>query len=418
MSLKSVALAACLALAPLLVAPPARATDTIKPPNAAGPSATATAAAPSYAAASWFKLLPDVQDTWVVENVGADPWRAKARLKSPTGGKPKRVVVFYPRPSSAYDVAISTILDAFESRDMAAEFDAVNFRNDPAQGAALMRRIQAEGADLIIAMGSESAAYLHQHHRNGAIPIVTVCAKDPVSLGQMKDYESGSGAHIAYTSLNMPIEVQMAYLMELSPQLKNVSILVDAKNVSAVQTQAEPIAAKALAMGLNVIDGVIHDPNKAQEEVGRVVAAAVDQMRKSDPDLKRSVFIVTGSTSVFKEIATINQHSANVPVVSLIPEVVQAGDNSAAVSIGISFESNAQLAAGYAIEILQDPSKVLKLKVGIVSPPDIAINFRRVRAIGMKVPFSFFEAASFVYDYEGRLARARGQTVGKDAPQG
>jgi len=40
-----------------------------------------------------------------------------------------------------------------------------------------------------------------------------------------------------------------------------------------------------------------------------------------------------------------------------------------------------------------------------VSPPDIAISFLKAREIGLKVPFSFFETASFVYDYDGRAVR-------------
>ena len=31
----------------------------------------------------------------------------------------------------------------------------------------------------------------------GKLPVVTVCAKDPVQLGQMKDYDSGSGNNFA-----------------------------------------------------------------------------------------------------------------------------------------------------------------------------------------------------------------------------
>ena len=53
-----------------------------------------------------------------------------------------------------------------------------------------------------------------------------------------------------------------------------------------------------------------------------------------------------------------------------------------------------------------------ELRVGIVSPPDIAINFRKAREIGMKVPFSFFESASYIYDYEGRSVRSAGGVPG------
>jgi putative ABC transport system substrate-binding protein len=62
------------------------------------------------------------------------------------------------------------------------------------------------------------------------------------------------------------------------------------------------------------------------------------------------------------------------------------------------------LAAIYGAKIL-DGTKAGDLKVGLVSPPDIAISFKKTHEIGMRVPFSFFEIASFVYDYDGRPVR-------------
>jgi putative ABC transport system substrate-binding protein len=135
-------------------------------------------------------------------------------------------------------------------------------------------------------------------------------------------------------------------------------------------------------------------------------------MRKSDPLLEDSVFWITGSTAVFREIQTINEHSDRVPVLSLVPDVVKAGDDSAVMAIGITFDSNAQLAAFYGIDVLSGKVKAGDLKVGIVSPPDIAISWRKAREIGMDIPFSFFESASFVYDYEGKMVRYRGKLVG------
>jgi putative ABC transport system substrate-binding protein len=64
------------------------------------------------------------------------------------------------------------------------------------------------------------------------------------------------------------------------------------------------------------------------------------------------------------------------------------------------------------LQVLENPSRASQLRVGIVSPPDISINFRRTRAIGLKIPFSFLEAASFVFDHEGKAVRVRGQVVG------
>jgi hypothetical protein len=36
------------------------------------------------------------------------------------------------------------------------------------------------------------------------------------------------------------------------------------------------------------------------------------------------------------------------------------------------------------------------------------ISFLKAREIGMRVPFNFFETATFVYDYQGRPVRTTG----------
>jgi hypothetical protein len=76
--------------------------------------------------------------------------------------------------------------------------------------------------------------------------------------------------------------------------------------------------------------------------------------------------------------------------------------------VGISFESNARLAAAYAVAILDGRAKPGELKVGVVEPPDIAINFKKARAAGLKIPYAFFELAWYVYDAEGKAARVMG----------
>jgi putative ABC transport system substrate-binding protein len=197
----------------------------------------------------------------------------------------------------------------------------------------------------------------------------------------------------------------MAYVRELRPDLKNIAVLVDVKNVSAVQTQAKPIADYVSKNGGNVIWGSVQNPATARQELTKIIPDAVKAMQKTDPDLSKSLFWVTGSTSVFREIAVINQYAGRVPVVSVVPEIVTTGADTAVLAIGVGFESNASLAAIYGAKIL-DGAKAGDLKVGLVSPPDIAISFMKAHEIGMRVPFSFFEIASFVYDYDGRAVRS------------
>lgn len=361
---------------------------------------------------SWFKYGKEVTEAWQVSAVAGNPLQVTIRSKyAATKKPPRRIMVFYPRPSSAYDTAITRILRVFADKNINAEFTVVNFKKSDQRGKEALKLAASGKFELIFSMGSESTAWLYKNFRGGSIPVVSVCSKDPVQLGQMPGYDAGSGTNFAFTSLNMPVDAQMAYVFELKPNLKNIGVLVDSKNVSAVQTQAQPISEYARQRGIRVLSIAVQDPKKARAELAKLVPKAVAAMRKNDPSLNNSVFWITGSTSVFNEIATINANADRVPVLSVVPEVVKAGEDSAVLSVGISFQSNAHLAAIYGADVLARRAEAGELKVGVVSPPDIAINFRKAREIGLQIPFSFFESATFVYDYEGRIVRNNGKSV-------
>jgi putative ABC transport system substrate-binding protein len=354
----------------------------------------------------WFRYGSDIDAAWDVSGDAANPTQLSIRWKREHHPQPQaRILVLYPRQSSAYDIAMTKILRVFDAKELNAEFTVINFETNEARGNAAIELAEQRKVDLIFSMGSESTAWLYKRYRGGAIPVVSVCSKDPVQLGQARDYGSGSGTNFAFTSLNVPIEVQMAYVKELRPKLRNLAVLVDSKNVSAVQTQGQPIAAYARQQGIQTIWGAVQNPANAREELAQIVSDAVQTMRRNDPDLSNSLFWITGSTSVFNEIRTINEKADRVPVVSVVPEIVTTGADTAVLGIGISFESNAHLAAVYGADVLRRRAKPGDLKVGVVSPPDIAISFLKAREIGMRVPFNFFESATFIYDYAGRPVR-------------
>jgi len=367
--------------------------------------------------ADWFRFDDELKKSWKFVANHSDPKQLKIIAGTDSASsalriEPRfRVMVLYPRPSSAYDVAISKILNVFADRNIEAEFTVFNFNRDPERGKVGVQLAKDSDVDLIFTMGSESTAWLWSEFKDGEIPVVSVTSKDPVMLGQIADYDIGTRSNFAFTSLNMPVAAQLAYVLELKPELKNLAILVDSKNVSAMQTQARPIAEAAIARGVRVLNLEVQEPENAKTELAGMVSDAVAAMKKNDYNLENSIFWVTGSTSVFREIESINKHSDRVPVLSVVPEVVKEGDSSATLSIGISFESNAHLAAIYGIKVLEKEAKVGDLKVGVVSPPDIAINFRKARGIGLKVPFRFVEGANYIFDYDGNAVRHRGKLI-------
>lgn len=373
------------------------------------PTATAPQRQPYW---DWFKFNPSVLQTWEIKG---DPDNADIVYAKPLrlglAAAQKRVLVIYPRPSSAYDITISKMMNVFEDKTLDIDMTIVNFRNEDARGRDVLAYAEREKFDLVLSMGSETTAWLWTNYRHSKMPIVSVCSKDPVVLGQSPGYHLGSGTNFAFTSLNMPIDVQMAYVQELKPKLRNIAVLVDSRNISAIETQSKPVVDYAKARGIRVLELAVQDPANARAELEKLVGAATAQMQRNDPDLSNSLFWVTGSTSVFREIKTINEKAGRAAVVSVVPDIVQGGDNSAVLSIGISFESNAHLAAVYSADILRGRATASALKVGVASPPDIAISFRKVREIGMTMPFSFFEAAGTIFDYEGQAVRVDGVNV-------
>jgi putative tryptophan/tyrosine transport system substrate-binding protein len=362
----------------------------------------------------WFKFNPLLAQTW---DIKGDPGNRDIVFAKPVrlglASAQKRILVIYPRPSSAYDITITKMLNVFEDKLLDVDVTVVNFRNEDKRGHEVIALAEREKFDLVLSMGSETTAWLWTNYRNSKIPVVSVCSKDPVVLGQSPGYHLGSGTNFAFTSLNMPIDVQMAYVQELKPKLRNIAVLVDSRNVSAIETQSKPVVDYAKARGIRVLELAVQNPANAKAELEKLVEAATAQMTRNDPDLSNSLFWVTGSTSVFKEIKTINEKASRAAVVSVVPDIVQGGDNSAVLSIGISFESNAHLAAVYVADILRGRATAGALKVGVVSPPDIAISFRKVRDIGLTMPFSFFEAAGTIFDYEGHAVRVDGVNVAK-----
>lgn len=370
------------------------------------------AAAPAYAV--WFRYAPEVEENWKFAEVTGDPNQViiTPKYAPPNVGR-KRIFVLYPSASYAYDIAISTVLQSFAEKRLNVEFTAFTYGGKSDIGKQALALAEG-GYNLILAMGSQSTAWLWQNYKDKRLPVVSICAKDPVILGQMAGYDKGSASNFAFTSLNTPVQVQMGYVLELKPGLKNIGILVDSRNVSAVETQAKPVADFLRAKGVSILDVAVDGTTQVREQLVAKIRDAVQAMRKIDPELQNSAFWITGSTSVFNEIETINLAAERVPVLSVVPEVVKPGDSSAVLSIGVSFESNAYLASTYAEKVLTGKATAGDLRVGVISPPDIAVNMRRARDIGLSLPFSWFESAAYVYDYDGRAVRTKGRFAPSD----
>ena len=361
--------------------------------------------------------------SWMVfSDVNKHNWSGRIESHTPSrlyvksnaevaGSTPKKILVIVAKKSGSYKLALNKLLEVFFQEKYAAEFEVVNIAGSETVGLALLTQAQSQGFDLVFTMGSEAAALVHKYYTNGPLPVVTSINKDPVTLGQVNSYTAGSGTNIATTTLNVPIDIQLNYLFQLNPKLKHVALLYNQNHKQVVATEVKPFRKAMIAQGIRVIDVTVESRDKAREQLEKSLPEAMDLLREIDPTLNNSLVWVTSSTAIFSNLDIVSQYSKGVALVSTNPNAVKAGGESAVVAIGIDRRNNAHLAAIYALRILRDKENPGDLEVGVVTPPDIALNFKVARELGLKIPFTFLEGASFVYDYHGELVRSFGQNV-------
>src|SRR5689334_16813654 len=119
--------------------------------SAAATSAAAAAQGPS----KWFRYVAGTEETWTIAEVPGNPMQFEIARKKSEGISPQHVLVLYPRASSAYDIAISKILQVLDSKDVDAHVTVMNFGMKDDAGQAAIRFAEQHNFDLIFAMGSE-----------------------------------------------------------------------------------------------------------------------------------------------------------------------------------------------------------------------------------------------------------------------
>lgn len=382
-------------------------------PQTAGARGTGTTA-PSPGP-TWLKLYSRALANWTLAPDSTDGTRFTLTPRAGAGTRlpTKRVLVLFYKPSSAFDVGMSKILEVTAAKQKPIVFTLLYFKENPALGHQALDFAIARHFDLVAPIGSDAAQFVHDTFQNGPIPSLALMMKDPVLMGWVKDYQHGSGANMAYNSGAVSIDVQMAYLEQFTAQVENIAVLYATTSPSTIEAQVRPLKAYAQQHQLSVLDVAVTDDAQARAQLAAKMAVALAAMAKRDPSRQRSIFLVTGVTSVFDNIATIATNAGGLPVFSMYPNVVQAGTASALFSAGVTYENTAYLAAIYLEKILYQHAKPGDLKVGVVSPPDLAVNFLKARQIGLKVPFTFFEKAGYVYDDQGKPVRSNGENVAR-----
>jgi len=370
----------------------------------------------------WVQLQPEAARAWALVPDPSGPNRLRVVPRQPPEQAAWRILVLFTKGAAAYDSALSTMLTVFEDKRLPAVFSLMLLGPEERAlppGAPLP--FEPTQFHLVLAMGSDATFHAYAHLKGLATPVVSVCAKDPALLLGLAaaDFVRSRPANMAFTSLDIPARAHFFYLEKLLGAPRAMALLYDAQDTSTLRAQVKPLKEHASQEGVKVLEVGV-GPERPQAELERTLPEVVAWLRREGAGPGGRVLWVAGSSKVFKEMETISRLAEDIPVVSVAEKAVTEGEASALMFIGVGFESNAHLAALYAADILQGNTSPGELDVGVVSPPDIAINFLKARQLGLRIPFELLEAANTVYGHEGRLVFKRGRQLAgsEEASQG
>lgn len=319
-----------------------------------------------------------------------------------------RVWVLISRKANSYDTALATMLKVYKQELANARFRVFLLPKNDNQIIQWTKRAE-KSADLIYTVGSKATVKLYKLYAGQRLPVVSVNAKDPVLLGLTKGYQT-SGNNFAFTSLNLPADITLSFILKFQPKLKQIGVLYAKKNTSAYVTQYLPLKEQAELLGIDIVPFEV-DGNEEQASLTEVMRTKVAKMQSASNGKNDSILWLTGSSSLLERVDEINQYAQGLPLLTVVPDAVNETEHSALMSVGVSFENNAHQAALYGIRILRDNIEPHRLPVGMLSPPDISISFQQAEKIQAQMPFVLIEMASDLYAQDGRVIRSAGMAM-------
>ncbi|WNG17561.1 ABC transporter substrate-binding protein [Cystobacter fuscus] len=360
---------------------------------------------------TWISLPAEARRGWKVE-ASAERIRISPDSPADSATQTREVLVLLTVAQSSLNWILEGMLPVFRDRHFRVELTLYKLDKSHEEHERMLALADSGQFDLIIAMGSDATRFLYNRFGNQPTPVVAL-SKDPeLWLG----FEEGASqqarpANMAFVSLSISPDVQLHYLQELLGPLKVMTVVYDRLNQSTVEVEAEAMRRLAARDGFLLLELAVDGKPTAGKILAEQMPRMARAMRQIDPGARHSLFWLTTSSAAYDELEHIDRLSDNIPVLGSVREVVREGDASAVMSIGVPFKSAGQLSALYVLDILNARLPASRLPMGVISPPDLAIHFRRARQLDLKIPFQFLELASSVYDSHGELVRQEGQAV-------
>ena len=98
----------------------------------------------------WLKIEDERLKSWIIESFPGDGLSVRIRIKKNViESKTKKILILFPKKSSAYNTALDTILRVFENKGVAADFTIVNFKDQRTLGLDAIKIVEGKIIDCV-----------------------------------------------------------------------------------------------------------------------------------------------------------------------------------------------------------------------------------------------------------------------------
>jgi putative ABC transport system substrate-binding protein len=285
--------------------------------------------------------------------------------------KKTKVFVVKSKDISSYNLAIEGFRKQSPSEWDIEEYDLEGtFRNVDG----MMRRLNRENPDLVVAVGSKALVALTKH--TILCPLVFCMVLNPAVYELQRSNVTG-------VFLAASPQEQLKVLVELSPKIRNIGVLL---RKQTKRNLFGDVAAFADKFGVNMIEVEIESEKDIPQKL-RSVLGRVDALLMLDDS-----FIHNKETLDFVILKSLENE---IVFMAISKEYVEQG---ALVSLSPSFFSNGEQAARIAEMILIQKIAPTDIPVSFDRNPELVINTKIARKIGLTVPAELLDRAKRIYE--------------------
>jgi putative ABC transport system substrate-binding protein len=286
-----------------------------------------------------------------------------------------KIFVIKSRDITPYKRAYSGFKDAIENRVYNAVYKEYNFQKFEDKTVDLLKILDEEKADIVLAVGTEAAVFARRSIKN--VPVVFTMVLSPVESG-IVDSLKRPGGNITGVCLNIPIEAQFKVLKRMIPRIKRIGMLYDKATKSDIEREANVAAAR---IGVKLVSKPIYSETEISNKLNEVFREADCLWAGVDPKIYNT------ATAQHIILSTLNNR---IPFMAFSAQFVKAG---ALMALECDYYDIGQQAGEITAEMLMRGIRPHNMPIRLPRKTKLVVNMKTAQNNGVDIPRELLEGA-------------------------